>query len=83
MRAPFTARSPDTAASLMPIYAALLTLTGVGLVGLALAFWPPEYESTGSRTGGEEAVASPRRAVDEGSREPREVRVPRTRMRSM
>ena len=83
MRAPSNLRSPAQAASLMPIYAAILALIAMGLVGLAFAFWPLEPESPESRAGRSEGAASPRLAVDEGLRDPNEVRMPRTRMKSM
>jgi len=67
----------------MPIYAALLTLICTALAGLALAFWPHESELPQGRAGRTETVASPRLAVDEGLREPRQGRATRTRMKSM
>jgi len=83
MRAPITATPPALAASLMPIYAALFTLAAVGLVGFAVAFWPHESESPGTRHGREAPVASHSLAVDDGLRGPREVREPKRRMKSM
>ena len=69
-------------ASLAPIYAALLLLVAMGLVGFVIAYWPAGPESSEVRRTSE--ASEPRsRALEGGLRLPPEARVPRSRMKSM
>lgn len=72
--------SRPMAASLAPIYAALLALVAVGVVAFVVALWPaegvhpplrqdPRLDSPAERTGGESAVA-PSRPASRKSGEP-------------
>jgi hypothetical protein len=70
---------PPRAASLLPIYAALLAVAAIALVGFVVAFWP-HSESPRSSSAREEAPAHASPAID-GQR--RALRDPRKQMRSM
>ena len=69
-------------ASLVPIYAAILLLVAIGVIGLIVAYWPTDSDSNSVRRTSE--ASQPRTPVSEGGlRVPPEGRAPRSRMKSM
>ena len=68
-------------ASLAPIYAALLLLVAMGLIGFVIAYWPATESHEVPRTS--DASEPPTRAFESGLRLPPEGRAPRSRMKSM
>ena len=69
-------------ASLAPIYAALLILVAMGLIGFVIAYWPTDPDSQAVRRTSE--AAEPRtRAFEGGLHVPAEGRAPTSRMKSM
>ena len=69
-------------ASLAPIYAAILILVALGLIGFVIAYWPADSGSNAARRTSE--ASQPRTPVSEGGlRVPPEGRAPRSRMKSM
>ena len=75
----FTHSPPQ--ASLAPIYAAILLLVAMGLIGFVVAYWPAGESNEVRRTS--EASEPRSRALEGGLQVPAEARVPRSRMKSM
>jgi hypothetical protein len=76
------AREPF-AASLAPVYAALLTIVALSLAGFAIAFWPDDARPDPGRSGQAAAEASPTRIHDGGRQLLHDRRVPRSRMKEL
>jgi hypothetical protein len=68
--------------SLLPIYAAILLLVALGVIGLIVAYWPTDSEPNSVRRTSE--ATQPRTPLSEGGlRVPPAGRAPRSRMKAM